>query len=404
MKTTGFSIFCIMLFMLILAAPPALAAIQWQTTTIPLNGLAPIAADISGDTIAFTAATGDPVNQSTPRVVCLYSITTGNLSTITRSVLPMSLTGAQISGPTLVWFEQPAWIPNVTGGPDRILLATIPENTPQVIHTGDGAEWPKVSGKQVIWSGDVNGSEYIQGIYLYDITTGTVAALPGLTVLDAAATIIDGKTIAYQDGLSMDLVLYDTETGNRTVVAREVRTDASATNIDSFAFSGNNLLFITRTIGLEKDDRGESRALFLYTLDDTTTRLISPATGAFVTTLTNEEKTATFDSPFTDGTRVGWVQVTGIGRSAVMILDPVSEEISVLPVDSFVAFPSMDSSKIVFTTEEFGTNSSLVLATENTGESPEPRSPAPTGAPGFSSLIVVAACSVAGIVPVIRRK
>ena len=404
MKTTGNFLFCTFLCVLFLAISPAPAAGQWQTMTVPVDGLTPVAADISGNTIAFTAAAGDPMNQSAPRVVCLYSITTGNLSRVAESVPPMSLTGAEISGKTLVWFEQPAWVPNVTGGPDRILLASIPENTPQVIHTGDSAEWPKVSGNQVIWSADMKENEFIQGIYLYDMTTGSTALLPGVTVLDAAAIVFEGDTIAYQDGVSMDLVLYEIPTGNRTVVSKEVRTDASATNIDSFAFSGNNLLFITRTLGLEKDDRGETRALFLYTLDNTTTRLISPVTGTFVTTLTTEEKDATFESPFTDGRRVGWVYFTGIGKSTIITLDPESGEVSMLPVDSFVSFPSMDSSRIVFTRNEFGANNSLVLASENTGEVPATQSPTPEGTPGFSLFIVLTACAVVCIIPGIRRK
>jgi hypothetical protein len=403
MKTAGY-ILCTFLCVLFLAAPPALAAGQWQTVTVPVDGLTPIAAQVSTDTIVFTAAAGDPMNQSIPRIVCLYSIPTGTLTRITGSVPPMSLTGAQISDTKLVWFEQPEWIPNVTGGPDRILLATIPQNTPQVIHTGDDAEWPKVSGNRVIWSGDVNGSDYMQGIYLYDMTTGTSEVLPGITVLDAAATVLDAGTVAFQDGISMDLVLYDIATGNRSVVAREVRTDASATNIDSFAFSGNYVLFITRTLGLEKDDRGESKALFLYTLDDTTTRLISPVNGAFVNTLTKEDKSATFDSPFTDGRRVGWVHVTGIGRSVIMVLDPESSEVSMLPVDSFVAFPSMDGSRIVYTTDGFGKNSSLVLATKDEGPSPGSRSPTPTSAPGFALFTVLSACSAAYIVSGMKKR
>jgi hypothetical protein len=75
-----------------------------------------------------------------------------------------------------------------------------------------------------------------------------------------------------------------------------------------------------------------------------------------------------------------------------------------LPVDSFVAFPAMDTSRIVFTTDGFGADSSLVLATETYGQSPGTPSPSPTSAPGCTLLNVLAACTLASVVIMIRKK
>lgn len=398
MKITRYYLVCTIFCAFLLAAPSALANGQWQTDKVQVDGLTPISAKISGDMIAFTAAKGDPIDMSAPRVLCLYTIPTGNLSRITESVYPMSLTGAQISGTTLVWFEQPPLVPDSTAGQNRIFLTTISEDTLKVIHTGDDAQWPKVSGTDVIWSGDVNKSDYLQGIYLYKITSGTAAMLPGITVLDPSAPEIDGGLVAYQDGSSNELVLYNITTGDRTIVEREVNTDTSVKNIDSYAFSGKYVLFITRTQYLEKDNRGMTQALFLYTVDDNKTRLISPMTGKFVTSLTKEEESSIFNYPFTDGRRVGWVQVPEIGRSTVMVLDPESEMFSMLPVDSFVAFPSMDKTRLVYTKGGLGTSVSLILANETTGSSPGNQATTPVNVPGFSFLSVIATCVAACVI------
>ncbi len=383
---------------LLLLVTPAAAAGSWTLETISGTTPEPIAADVSGRTIVYSVAWGEAINTSTPRGILLCDAYTGMTAVIANSTENMTLTGANIDGDSIVWFDEPQLLidENETANLlNTIYLYSVSEGTTKEIYSSPTAEWPKVSGNTIVW-GECPENSWTDYLILYDIREGAAKDLLHLRVLDAAAVVLDGDTIAYQDADTGDLILYDTIANATTVIAPAVRTNTTHSMVDDFAMGGDDVLYLTRTLTDDGKKRGETYTLSLYTISTNTTELISPTKGLAEETETKTELAATFDSPFTDGTTIGWVLVTGISTSDVILTTPEGDDPTLLAIDGDVAFPAIDGNRVVWVQSKLFSDSHVVLATqENTVPIPTD-APEPTPTPGFA-IIAALTGALAGV-------
>jgi hypothetical protein len=154
---------------------------------------------------------------------------------------------------------------------------------------------------------------------------------------------------------------------------------------------GDLLLYKTRYIDLAPT-RGIHSTLTRYDRSTNNTTLISPVSGKPVETLTEAEKTATFDSLFTDGATFGWSYETGISESDLITVDAATGAVSHLTINGDVAFPAIDGNRAVWVESKMLNNSRVVLGTMQT-------TPTPTGTPaplcsllGGMGLLAALAC------------
>ena len=218
---------------------------------------------------------------------------------------------------------------------------------------------------------------------VYDIDEGAAQDFPNIRVEDPAAVLLDGDHIAYVDAASHDLALYDLAAGTTTVVKKIVRTNTTFSNIEDFALGGDYLIYTTRTVEGEGPTRTESITLALYTISTATTEIINPTEGLVEATEPKVELAAIVDSPFTDGTTIGWVLVTGISTSDVILTTPGGDDPTLLAIDGDVAFPAIDGNRVVWVQSKLFSDSHVVLATQENTVSLPTEEPEPTPTPGF---------------------
>lgn len=387
--------------LLILISAPVSAESQWETASISDSNISAIAGVVSGNNIVYTAAFGEAINLSTPRGVFLYSTDTHDTKLIGTTPANMTLTGADISGDYIVWFEEPQMIFNISKeetGQNRIILYSLAEDSSSIVYSSEDASWPKVSGQQVIWS-DTSGDSFTEYVTLYNISSDKTKVLPGISSSDGAGIGFDGENILYQDSKTLNLCLYNIPSEKNTIVSKHIYTNNSAVLADNYALGGDYVIFTNRIMNKTGPEKGISNELILYTISTGETKYIKSSTGEFVDKLSKQEKSAIIGYPFADQNRVGWVDVTGISESVIKILNPVSGEVSSIHTDYFVAFPHLDEDSAVWGDSTGG----MILGTENTGKTPPVPATSEKAVPGFGFIGGLSALAVVGGAVVLRR-
>ncbi len=349
----------------------------------------------------YTAAFGEAIKLSTPRGVFLYSTDTRDTKLIGTTPANMTLTGADISGDYIVWFEEPQVTFNLSKeetGQNKIILYSVAEDSSSTIYSSEDASWPKVSGQQVIWS-DTSGDSYTKYVTLYNISSEKTKVLPGISVISGAGMGFDGEQILYQDAKTLDLCLYNIPSEKNTIVSKHIYTNNSAVLADNYALSGNSIIFTNRIMNKTGPEKGISNELVIYTVSTGETKYINPSTGEFVDELSKGEKSAIIGYPFADKNRVGWVDVTGISESVIKILNPVTGEVSSIHTDYFVAFPHLDEDSAVWG----DSTGKMILGTEKTDKTDLVPATSERAVPGFSFIAVLSALAVVGGAVVLRR-
>jgi hypothetical protein len=392
----GILILCACLLLL----APASAISGWTPQNISGSVPEPIAADVSGDYVVYSVAWGEAISSSTPRGLLLYAAETGETTVIANSTAKMTLTGGNIDGDSVVWFDEPQLLVDENesrGLYNSIYLYSISEGTTTKIYSSETAEWPKVSGNHILWSESPENT-WVDALTVYDISEGAAQDLPDIRVDDPAAVLLDGDHVAYTDAVTKDLTLYDLSSGETTVVKTIVRTNTSFSNIEAAAMGGDYLLYLTRTVEGEGPTREETLTLSLYTISAKTTELISPTEGLVAETEPKTELAATVDSPFTDGTTIGWVLVTGVSTADFVTMTPAGDDPTLLAVDGDIAFPAIDGNRAVWVESKLFRNAHVVLATRDAGTAATPTAaPEPTPAPGFGLTLHTIALMLATI-------
>ena len=306
------------LFLLVLVVP-ASAAGTWVAETVSTSDPEPIAADISGSHVVYSVAYGKAMNLSAPRGLLLFDADAGTTVSLANASGKMTLTGGQIAGDAVVWFEEPdAMLSSTTGLNNSVLLFSPATGTTTTIRSSPSAEWPKTDGNRVLWS-ETPEDAFIASLSLYDIAHKTTEALP-VHVMDGSSVVLEGDTIAFRDGNTSVLTLFDIPSQTNTAVMVPVHTNATDTMVDAFAMGGDVLLYTSRIIELSPK-RSISSTLTWYSIARQTNVTLSPITGLPVENLTADERNAAFDSLFTDGKTLGWVLETGISESDVITVN-----------------------------------------------------------------------------------
>ncbi|MEA2035158.1 MAG: hypothetical protein U9N40_06705 [Euryarchaeota archaeon] len=355
---------------------------------------------MSGNNIVYTAAFGEAINLSTPRGVFLYSTDTHDTKLIGTTPANMTLTGADISGDYIVWFEEPQVTFNHSKeetGRNRIILYSVAEDSSSTIYSSEDASWPKVSGQQVIWS-DTSGDSFTEYVTLYNISSEKTKVLPGISSVDGADIGFDGGQILYQNSSTLDLCLYNIPSEKNTIVSKHIHTNTSVVSADKHALGGNYIIFTNRIMNKTGPEKGISNELILYIISTGETKYINPSTGEFVDKLSKQEKSAIIDYPFADQNRVGWVDITGISKSVIKILNPVTSEVSSIHTDYFVSFPHLDGDSAVW-----GDSGKMILGTEKTDKTPPVPATSEKAVPGFGFIAGLSALAVVGVAVVLRR-
>ena len=381
----------------LLLCAPAAAAGNWTVESISGTTPEPIAADVSERTIVYSVAWGDAINSSTPRGILLCDAYTGKTTVLANSTDKMTLTGANIDGDYVVWFDEPQFLldENETANLlNTIYLSSVSEGTTKEVYSSPTAEWPKVSGDTIVW-GESPENSWTDSLVLYDISEGAAKDLLDIHVLDAAAVVLDGDIIAYQDMDTGDLTLYDIIANVTTVIAPAVQTNTTHAMVDDFAMGGDYVLYTTRTLTEDGKKRDETTTLSLYTISTNTTELLSPTKGLVEAAETKSELAATFDSPFTDGTTLGWVLATGISTSDVILTTPEGDDPTLIAIDGDVAFPAIDGNRVVWVQSKLFENSHVVLATQENTVTLPTDTPEPTPTPGFGIAALGALAAIA---------
>lgn len=364
------------LLVLLMLVIPSSATATWTPERISPTEPEPIAADISGPYVVYSVAYGEAINLSAPRGLLLYNDNTGRTFSLAVSSGEMTLTGGQISGDAVVWFEEPQAFSGDASGPsmnNSVLLSSVFDDPPTPICESPSAAWPKTDGRRVIWS-ETDEDTYVSTISLYDIASQTTEVLP-VHPDDGSSVVFDSDTIAFRDARTFALSLYDIPSNTTTVVMTPVRTNTTETMVDEYAMGGDLLLYKIRHIDLAPT-RGIYSTLIRYDRSTNTTTLISPVSGKPVETLTEAEKTATFDSLFTDGATFSWSYETGISESDLITVDAATGAVSHLTINGDVAFPAIDGNRAVWVQSKLFNNSHVVLATMETTPTPT-ATPAP---------------------------
>ncbi|KAF1078027.1 hypothetical protein [Methanogenium sp. MK-MG] len=378
---------------------PAAAAGSWVTETVSPSDPEPIAADISGSHVVYSVAYGEAINLSTPRGLLLYDADTGRTTTIANASGQMTLTGGEIAGDAVVWFEEPqGFTREPTGLNNSILLFSLATSTTTAIRTSPSAEWPKTDGHRIIWS-ETPGDTYITSLSLYDIAAKTTGALP-VHPEDGASVVLDSDTIAFRDANTSALSLYDIPSQQSTAVTDPIHTNTTDTMVDAYALGGDVLLYKTRIVEYSPPNRGITNILTRYSVKNKTNVTLSPITGRVVENPTADDLKASFDSLFTDGETISWVVETGISESVVITVSAETGDVSRLEIDGDVAFPSVDGSRATWVQSKMFKNAHLVLAAwQDSAAAGNTTGPVAetTSAPGFGILCAAGALAVVSL-------
>lgn len=366
--------------LLLLCLPiPVFAAGTWVTETISPSDIGIDSTDISGSNVVYTVAYDEAVNHSMPWGVLLYdadAATTTSLAYASDKDLTF-LTGGQIAGDAVVWFEEAL----TEGINNSVLLYSLSTGTNMSIRSSPEARWPKTDGSLVIWS-EIDYETETSTIFSYDIAAQTTEVLP-IHLRDGSSVVLDSDAIAFVDANASALVLYDIPSQKRTVVSELIPTDTRVSrNMYCYAMAGDVLLYNTHSFNRSFN------TLTWYSIKEQTNVTLSPVTGLPVETLTEDDKAATFhlNSLCTDGKTFGWVLETGISEYDFITVNAETGDVSHFKIDEDVSFPSIDGSRATWVQSKQLNNSHLVLATwQESAEEENTTTPVPetTSTPGF---------------------
>jgi len=389
----------VLLIIFISLSAPAMAGSQWETKEINIENSSVTGAGISGDYIVSLTA-GEIMDPSGNRIH-LYETDTGENRIIGVPSDGMTVTGEGVLGEYAVWFETPvALFDDNTSEkkPNSIYLMNITENTTKVLDLPGDAEWPKIGGGNLFWSNQ-SGDSFETGFYLYDIKTGKSEKVTTKNCVDPAGIVYESGNIAYEDQKS--LRIYNTKSGKDTVVFEFESTNESGTNVDSFDMAGDYLVYIRHTVVSRGDDKGIYYVPCLYTISTGSTEILNPKTGEVSTSLTYDDKKALISSPFTDGKRVGWGYPKSETDFEIILLEPLTGNITTKTTDGSISDIHLDGNRMVWTVSHFPSfHSSLVYAEENVRD----ENSASRSAPGFSLFTVITSFLLLAIIFIRKRQ
>jgi hypothetical protein len=355
---------------------------------------------LSGNHVLYTAATGDPLWDNATRVVQLYDLSTGEQTRLATSETGYVLTGAALSGDSAVWFSESR--PDVlTDVPNHLYLYAIAEKNLTVLPVSAAASWPKVAGGTVIWSEsteDSIGSTLVE----YNISTGTVLPVPGISSLNSAGVGFNGRYIMYTDANTSGLHLYERDTGATITVFAPVINDSSREGVFEAVLGGNFVLY-RKDVIIEKP-REMYSDLCLYSIPTGTTVLLSPLTGAETAIPSASDRNAAFDIRAADARQAVWAVAEGIGNERILVIDVPTMAVSSVSPEMFIDSASIDGQNMAWegTRDLFG-RGAIFLATRP-ADTALPASTVPARAPGFGMLAAAGGLAGAFLFGVCRRR
>lgn len=387
----SFTVFCTMavLVALILGMVSVPADAGWVTKTISDNSTNALGGKISGDFVLFTGRVEGP-DDSQNRIY-LYRISTGEKKTVGLPSVNMTITGPEISGEYATWFETPRvdFGPGTTGiAQNRVFLCSIRNGSAGIIDDTGNAWWPRIDRGKILWQNDVSEGLDTR-IVLYDIDTGERKEVCTLPIVNPAAVLFNGDRIAYlgRNGL----FLYSLTDNINTEVFRNNAGNVSNTGVSDYAMKGDYLVYTTRRITFEGQDKGSFKELFLYVISTGKTERIDPVSGTLLGSSqppAGTERSPDISSPFTDGKRIGWVYTENSPRSSIVLCDPQTGAVEKISLDGIACDVSIDGDRIIWVESHFPSfHGDLVLAQEIPDSGEDMRA----AAPGFSSCIGILA-------------
>lgn len=383
-----------LLISLFLTVLPAAAETNWDQKEIySQDNSSVISIDISGDYILFLTSSELSIDQSSNRVH-LYDTQSGSIKTAGIPSPGMTVTGNDISGDYAVWVEtQTSGFGEVEAEskPNTLYLMNIQENIITALNLPENADWPKISGNTILWS-ETPSDSFETNFSIYNIKTKENTRILNISPEDPADIDYDNGNIGYSN--SDGVHIYNIYSGKDTLIFKSEYGNESGSNVMDFDLSGDYLIYFKHLGIFEGDDKGIYTEPYLYTISSGETRLINPITGNFTNTLTKDEKKASIISPFTDGETVGWGYLKSESDSDIILLDPLTEDASVIKVADSLSKACIDGEKIIWTKSVFPSfKETLYFAEENqtAGNNSSESSP------GFSVIIGILGISLSVI-------
>jgi hypothetical protein len=390
----GFRYAALLIAVLIMIVP-ASAETAWENTEIPVENGSFTGGDISGNNIIFLKSEG--MNLTLNRI-CLYTTDEKETKIIGTPSPGMTVTGYGISGNYAVWFEEDGSIFDTNESltkPNTIYLADIENNTKKALNLSPTAKWPKISGDRIFGSEDDENS-YYDIANIYDIRTEESTPIPEINSIDSAGVIFESGNIAYQN-LKGDLCIYNPESKENITVLVTEHSNISDSVVQYFDMAGDYVIYIKSKIVFEGTDKGSYDEPWIYEISTGKSSLISPLTGEFTDSLTKDEKKATITSPFTDGKRVGFGLIKSESESAIILIDPVAGNSSVIRADGSVSGIKIDGSRMIWGRSIFPSFDQALVYAEEKEEKTES-----TAAPGFT--VIAGITGVLMSILVLNRK
>lgn len=373
---SGFRYAAILIAVIIMTIP-ASAETVWENTVIPVENGSFTGGDISGNNIIFLKSEGMDLNLNR---ICLYNTEEEKVRIIGTPSLNMTVTGYGISGSHAVWFEEDGSIFETNESltkPNTVYLANPEEDTTTALNLSPTAKWPKISGDRIFWSEDDDNS-YNDIANIYDIRTEENTVIPEINTINSAGIVFDNENIAYQD-LRGGIEIYNTGSKENISVFVPEHSNISNTGAGYFDMAGDYLIYIKSTRVFEGAEKGSYDEPYIYEISTGRTILISPLTGEFTDSLTEDEKKATITSPFTDGKRAGFGLIKSESESAVILIDPVTGNSSVIPAEGTISGIQIDGSRMIWGKSVFPSFDQTLIYAEEKEEQAESAT-----APGFT--------------------
>ncbi|MBN1431537.1 MAG: hypothetical protein JW931_02060 [Methanomicrobiaceae archaeon] len=112
--------------------------------------------------------------------------------------------------------------------------------------------------------------------------------------------------------------------------------------------AGDYLIYFKHTTVFEGNDKGTYYEPCLYTISSGDTILLNPKTGEISKSLTYDDKKTSISSPFTDGKRVGWGYLKSETDSEIILLEPLTGDITIKTTEGSNSGIRLDGNRIVW--------------------------------------------------------
>jgi len=379
---TGFRYTAVLIAVLIMIIPASAGTI-WENTEIPVEKGSFTGGDISGENIVFLKSEGMDLNLNR---ICLYNTDEEKVRIIGTPSSNMTVTGYGISGNYAVWFEEDGSLFETNESltkPNTVYLANLENNTTKALNLSPTAKWPKISGDRILWSED-DVDSYNDKTCIYNILTGEKTVIPEVRSINPAEIVFDNGNIAYQN-LRGSIEIYNPDSKENISVFVPEHSNISNSGVEYFDMAGDYLIYFKSTRVFEGADKGGYDEPYIYEISTGRTSLISPLTGEFTDSLTEDEKKATINSPFTDGKRVGFGLIKSELKSAIILINPVTGNSSVIPADGSISGIQIDGNRMIWGKSVFPSfDQTLIYA----GEKSEDKAETPAS-PGYSAFAAI---------------